>query len=238
VFFTRGSKSFRAACEQGVFEASNINILTHFVRPGTWMFDVGCNIGLMSIPVLRQFPDVSVLSFEPSANALPSLQQTVARNPFGDRWRLVPKAVGAAAGMTSFCLSSQQDSLFDGMKNTRRATLASEVQVEVTTLDFEWTKLGCPRVTMIKCDVEGAELSVLMGAASLVRDCTPAILLEWNSINLQAYECDPAELLKWAASVRYHIYALPHAMHVRTSRELELSMLYTESFLLLPEPAQ
>tara|TARA_R110002049_G_scaffold253885_2_gene429280 strand:- start:281 stop:595 length:315 start_codon:yes stop_codon:yes gene_type:complete len=91
---------------------------------------------------------------------------------------------------------------------------------------------------MIKCDVEGAELSVLTGAASLVRDCSPAILLEWNSINLQAYECDPSELLKWAADTGYDIHALPHAIQVRTSRELELSMLYTESFLLLPVTVQ
>ncbi len=238
VFFTRGSKSFRAACEQGVFESSNVRVLNHFVQPGTWMFDVGCNIGLMSVPVLRQFPEVSVLAFEPSANVLPSLQRTVVHNPFGDRWRLVPKAVGAAVGKTSFCLSSRRDSLFDGMKNTRRAPLAAEVQVEVTTLDCEWRNLGCPRVTMIKCDVEGAELSVLTGAASLVRDCSPAILLEWNSINLQAYECDPSELLKWAADTGYDIHALPHAIQVRTSRELELSMLYTESFLLLPVTVQ
>lgn len=198
------------------------------------MFDVGCNIGLMSIPVLRQIPDVSVLAFEPSANVLPSLQQTIARNPFGGRWRLVSKAVGISVGKTSFCLSSRQDSLFDGMKNTRRAPLDSEVQVEMTTLDCEWDNLGRPRVTVIKCDVEGAELSVLTGAASLIRDCSPAILLEWNSINLQAYECDSSELLKWAADVNYCVYALPQAVQVRTSMELELAMLFTESFLLLP----
>jgi len=235
VFFTKGSKSFRAACEQGIFEYSNVQVLTHFARPGTWMFDVGCNIGLMSIPVLQQVPEVSVLAFEPSVNVLPSLAQTVEASPFGIRWRLVPKAVGAFVGATSFCLSSQRESLFDGLKSTHRSTCVAEVQVEITTLDHEWEKVGSPRVSMVKCDVEGAELSVLKGAANLIQSCQPTILLEWNSINLQVYECDASELLKWATHARYDLYALPHAVLVQTPKQLEVSMLSTESFLLLPK---
>ena len=234
VFFTKGSKSFRTACEQGVFEYSNVQVLTHFVRSGTWMFDVGCNIGLMSIPVLRQNSEVNVLAFEPSSNVLPSLEQTLKASPFGIRWSLVSKAVGASAGTTSFCLSSQQDSLFDGLQSTHRANLAAKVQVEITTLDIEWDKVRRPLVSVIKCDVEGAELAVLQGAANLIQACHPAILLEWSFTNLKAYDCDPSELLEWTAQAGYELYALPHAIHVKTPRQLDLSMLSTESFLMLP----
>ncbi len=234
VFFTKGSKSFRAACEQGIFEYSNVQVLTHFARSGTWMFDVGCNIGLMSIPVLRQTSEVNVLAFEPSSNVLPSLEQTVKASPFGTRWSLVSKAVGASVGTTSFCLSSHQDSLFDGLKSTHRATLTAKVQVEITTLDVEWDKVRRPLVSVIKCDVEGAELAVLQGAANLIQTCHPAILLEWSLTNLKAYDCDPSELLEWAAQAGYELFALPYAIQMRTSRQLVLSMLTTESFLMLP----
>jgi hypothetical protein len=63
VYFPPGSKSFLAACEQGIFEADNVRLLQGLVRPGSYFFDVGTNIGLMSAPVLHTAPDVRIVSF-------------------------------------------------------------------------------------------------------------------------------------------------------------------------------
>lgn len=108
VFFPRGSKSFRAACDQDIFEVENVRVLQAMAKPDTTVFDVGANIGLMAIPLLKQVSGCRVISFEPSENTLPYLRKTIAGSPYGDRWSLVPKAVGRSPGRVSFSLSNKK----------------------------------------------------------------------------------------------------------------------------------
>src|SRR5262245_6390768 len=77
LFFQKNSWSFRAACEQGIFEAHNLRVLISQAREGTCVFDIGANIGLMAAPVLSMMPGVRVISFEPSPNTVPQLRRTI-----------------------------------------------------------------------------------------------------------------------------------------------------------------
>jgi FkbM family methyltransferase len=233
--FPKGSLSFRAACEQGIFEADNVRVLQALVKPETFLFDVGANIGLMSAPVLYHVRDARVVAFEPSPNTLPFLQRSIEMSPFRERWALVPKAVGAEEGRAAFSLASQENSLFDGLRGTGRVLATGTVEVELTTVDVTWKELGSPVVSVIKCDVEGAELAVLAGARQCLAAMRPAVLTEWNIRNLSAYVCPPAALLNFAREACYRVYALPVCAPVISARELEVQMAFTENFLLLPQ---
>lgn len=233
VHFPPSSWSFYAACDQGVFEQDNVRVLQSLVRPGTTMFDVGANIGLMAVPVLRHCPDCRVISFEPSENVLPFLRRTIAGNPFGSRWQLIEKAIGDKEGTSEFIISSQAESPFDGFRNTHRASASSTITVRVTTLDTTWHALGRPAVSIIKCDVEGADLDVLEGARSCLTATGAAILTEWNSTNLAAYERPPASLLEFSRSAGYRLFAVPSFAEISDSAQLQLHMIATESFLLI-----
>jgi len=234
VYFPKGSLSFRAACDQGIFESDNVCLLQGLVRPVSWFFDVGTNIGLMSVPVLRSVPDVRVVSFEPSPNTLPWLRRTIEQSSFRDRWTLVPKAVGAEPGRVTFSVSETENSLYDGLRNTGRVSQAQTAEVEQTTLDATWKELGTPAVSMIKCDVEGGELAVLQGARECLATSRPAILIECNRQNLEAYGCAPDALVAFSREVNFKLYAVPTLVEVCTAQQLELHMLFTESFLLCP----
>ncbi|MEO8276043.1 MAG: FkbM family methyltransferase [Thermoanaerobaculia bacterium] len=234
VYFPKGSHSFLAACEQGIFESDNVRLLQGLVRPGSWMFDVGANIGLMSIPILLNRSDVHVVAFEPSPNTLPWLRRTIDRSALRDRWTLVPRAVGAETKRVSFSVSAIEESLYDGIRATGRVGQARTVEVEQTTLDETWRALGSPDVSMIKCDVEGGELAVFQGARQCLGASRPAVLTEFNRLNLAAYEISAETLLGFIKEVEYRIYALPGLAEVRRPRELEVQMIFTESFLLLP----
>jgi FkbM family methyltransferase len=232
VHFPPRSWSFYAACEQGIFEHDNVSILQSLMQPDTMMFDVGANIGLMAIPVLKACCDCRVISFEPSANVLPSLRRTVAGSPFGSRWELIEKAVGSAEGIADFAISSQAESLFDGFRNTKRASTSSNVTVPVTTLDATWRMLGRPAVSVIKCDVEGADFDVLAGARECLAATGAAILTEWNATNLAIYERPPATLLEFARSTGYRLFSVPGFVEIGDPSALRLHMIKTESFLL------
>jgi FkbM family methyltransferase len=235
VYFPKGSLSFLEACEQGIFETENVRLLQGLVHPGTWFIDVGANIGLMSAPVLQHVGDARVLALEPSPNVLTYLERTIAGSPYATRWTLVPKAAADFLGHVKFSLSAQENSLFDGIRNTRRVPSAREVEVEVTTIDEEWKGIGSPVISAIKIDVEGAELGALRGSMECLRVNRPAVLLEWNAKNLAAYGCLPETLLSFAIAEGFRLLSLPYLVEVSDETQLRLHMLRTESFLLCPQ---
>ena len=234
-YFPKGAHLFSIVCRQGVYEAENVEVLRRLVKPNSWFFDIGANIGLMALPIVTGIPTCQVLSFEPSPGVLPYLRRTVSESRYASRWHLVPKAVGSSIGRTSFSVGSAANSAFDGLKATGRAPSAGSTEIEMTTVDTEWKRLGCPVVSAIKCDVEGAELGVLQGARECLAKMSPPVLLEWNTENLAAYGIAPDSLLDFASQCKFHVLALPHFLHVTSPWELNLHMIRTENFLLLPK---
>jgi FkbM family methyltransferase len=237
VHFPKGSLSFKAACEQGIFEADNVRLLQALTRPETCMFDVGTNIGLMAIPVLQAQPQSRVISFEPSPNVLDSLRRTVAGSDYQNRWTLIEKAVGAESGKVAFSLSDQANSLFDGIRPTDRVASIRQIEVELTTLDDTWRALGSPKVSVIKIDVEGGELDVLLGARECLKQERPSVLVEWNRQNLTAYSCAPELLITFVKEASYKILSVPSLAEVGCKTVLAAHMAFTENFLLIADGA-
>lgn len=234
VHFPAGSVIFELACAQGIFERENMRLLQAAVRPGTWYFDVGANIGLMSAPLLQTEPTLQVVSVEASPPTAAYLARTIAGSPRRDRWRIVAKAVGAAEGEVEFHVSSESHGIFDGIRDTGRGHSTHPVKVPITTLDALWEGFGRPEVSAIKIDVEGAEAEVLRGALACLRATRPFVLLEWNRQNLAAYGCPPESLLELAAAVDCEVLNVPGLAPVTTPASLRLQSGVAETFLLVP----
>jgi len=236
VYFPKGSAIFRIACEKGVYEPDVTDWLCRLVRPGTLFIDVGANIGLTSIPVLRAVQGSTVLSFEPSPNSLPYLQRTCRESDFESRWSIVPSAAGESEGIARFCVAAPEYGAWDGFQDTRQAGRLNAVDVSQTTLDAQWRRVGCPAVSCIKIDVEGAETRVLRGADEVVTRERPYVLLEWSQVNLAPHGTEVSVLLEYARSHNYDVVAFPSLNPVTGVALLELHMLQTEMFLLVPRP--
>lgn len=233
-------------CEQRIYEQVNLALIQTLVKPNSFYFDVGANIGLLSVPILNRYSSCKVLSFEPSPSVLPFLKHTIECSPYRDRWTVVEKATGHKAGFTEFYTSNSGLEAYSGFQNTNRADTHIKIDVPVTTLDIEWKILGKPMLSVIKIDVEGAELQVLEGATECIKHEKPYILVEWNSTNLEAYRCTTDQLLKTADDIGYRIFGIfencsshyPfNILPVLDFAELKLQMLLTESFLLAPKSA-
>jgi FkbM family methyltransferase len=234
VYFPRGSILFRAACEQGIFEADNVTLLCGLAEPESTLFDVGANIGLVAVPVLRQCPKVQVVSFEPSPSTLPYLRRTAAGSGFGERWQIVDKGVGLEPGECDFHTARLGDDAFEGRQATGRCPSAQVVRVPMTTLDAEWDALGRPRVSVVKLDIEGGEIDALRGAMALLAGSRPAVLLEWNATNLRPYGVAAVELLHFASRTGYRVHTVPELAVVDGTVLLRAAMSRGESFLLVP----
>ncbi|MFZ4595745.1 MAG: FkbM family methyltransferase [Verrucomicrobiaceae bacterium] len=234
VFFPRGSIIFRAACAEGIYEADVRRVLLTLVKPGTWYFDIGANIGLLSLPVLANMPDVHVLSAEPSQSSLPFLKRTWEVSAWKDRWHLEHRAINDTPGEVTFSVAEPSMGAFEGMRDTSRAGTAREVKVPATTLDHVWQEQGRPRVSAVKIDIEGAETLALRGAKELIAKERPCLILEWNRMNLAAYEIPAGSLAEWAAEQNYIVRTIPGFIPVLTPQDLALQSLLGESFLLYP----
>ena len=234
VYFPRSSLIFKMACEQGIYESQNIKIILNNICPNSIYFDIGTNIGLMSIPVLQSIPSCRVVSVEASPNNLPYLRRTIQESDFKDRWYIIDKAFGNSEGKIDFYLNSSQLGAFDGFHKSEGLGASTKINVTVTTLDLEWSAIGNPLVSFIKIDVEGSELMVLQGAINCIKKCRPYIMIEWNQEWLNKFDCLPQSILDFVESVQYSLLSVPNFNLINSISLLKLNMLNTETFLLVP----
>jgi FkbM family methyltransferase len=235
VHYPRGSLMFDLVCAQGIFEHGNLRVLSRLVQPESWVFDVGCNIGLMSVPLLREHASVRVAAFEPVPWVADCLARTAAHPSLSGRLLVHRVALSDTPGRAQFAMGAAGDDAYSGLRDTGRGwSDKRRIDVEVRTLDAVWHELGEPPVSVIKLDVEGADSLVLAGARECLARCRPAVLLEWNETNLRAYGIAPGALAEHAARLGYHCYTAPELVPVHGAAHLRACLAHTESFLLLP----
>lgn len=235
VYFPENSHIFHLACDQGTYEHETVKLLFKLIKPHSYFFDVGANIGLISIPVLYQIESCHVVSFEPSPNTLPSLKRTAEESRFADRWHIIGKAVSDHDGEVSFAVASAALGAFDGMRDTKRAGSMSKANVQSITVNTAWEELKKPHVSVIKLDIEGAELLGLRGAQKCIEVCRPYILFEWNSLNSIHYGFVEKDLLCFVRDIHYRVFSAHSLIPVKDENDLKAQMLGTELFLLIPE---
>jgi FkbM family methyltransferase len=235
VYIPRRCLLFKRWLETGDYEQENILIFSKLFKQNSNIFDIGANIGLVSISLLDLCPSSSVVSFEPSPGTAFLLRKTAQKSKYKHRWNIIPKALGNRIGKAEFFSAPIEMGVFDGFANTGRAGAMDKISVEATTLDNEWEKLGTPIVSLIKIDVEGAELQVLGGGNECIIHERPAILIEWNSNNFIAYSCKIENILEWANSSKYRLFSMPALIPISNQLELKVASLTSINFLLLPE---
>jgi FkbM family methyltransferase len=144
-------------------------------------WDVGANIGGYSWKCAALRPMATIVSFEPDAKNLECLHRT------SRAWRLsqhaiVPAAVADVSGRAVFCPDDitgttgtlQVDSpTFNAIHYGR---ISKTIEVETISLDDFVQQSDPPSI--IKVDVEGAEMRVLRGAVGLLNRYLPVLLIE------------------------------------------------------------
>jgi FkbM family methyltransferase len=151
-------------------------LLRQMIEPGGDFLDVGAHIGYYSA-VIHDLCR-SVHAFEPDPRNLALLTKACARLP---NVTVVPMAVGDRIGWADFVLADTSAvshlaaSEGGGGENDRRE------KVPLVTVD-EYCRLNPLKVTGIKIDVEGSDLSVISGArGTFARDQPLALAeIEWS----------------------------------------------------------
>lgn len=158
-------------------EAPQTALIRRLAQPGTLAIDVGANIGYFTMIMANAVgPSGAVLAFEPDVRNLELLRMTLRRHRVGNA-RIVPSALGDYSGRAELWVNADHPAdhrmyPFNGH--------AGGYQIDIITFDDFMSVYGdARRVSVVKIDVQGAELRVLRGMQdTLVRHPLAHLLLE------------------------------------------------------------
>jgi FkbM family methyltransferase len=166
----------------GTAELPLQNALIRELRPGITFFDIGANIGFVTMIAARAVgPTGRVVAFEPVPENVAAIKKNLALN--GIDWVDVRQAaIGLESGSASLIVSDV--SAFSRFGSVSVPTGAREtIEVAVESIDELLAAGAIPQPDVIKIDVEGAELQVIEGARQMLGERRPVILCEVHDCN-------------------------------------------------------
>lgn len=177
-------------------------------KPGTHVIDVGANIGFFSV-VLARRTDVNLLAFEPDRQNFQSLGRVAAESRLDSRIHPYMLALSDTTGTGSLYLSDLAPT--DHKLINSRSSKA--VEIATTRLDdffAQHTDLAKTPVSLVKIDVQGAELLVLRGMPqTLKNNHYPPILVEYSPDDLEHAGVTPKEFFAAFETLGYRPHTLP-----------------------------
>jgi FkbM family methyltransferase len=193
----------------GSFEPNEFAFLDRVLRPGMVFVDVGANDGYYTLFAARRVgPSGRVVAAEPSSRERAHLQRNLGRNGL-DNVAVVPAAIGAAVGLADLHLAHGVHAGHNTLGSFAHDDVvrASLERVPIEPLDSVIARLGLARVDFVKIDVEGAEASVIAGAATVLSAMRPLMLIEVNDKALRAQgNCADALMATLRDDLRYEIF--------------------------------
>lgn len=163
----------------GTYEIDLQAAVSGLVRPGWVAYDVGANVGYVSLMLARSVGEVGrVFAFEALPQNVERLRRHVALNGLDSRVAVVPRAVAATSGPVRFLLGpSGAMGKAEGSAGRMGGHRESLEVPGISLDDFVYVE-GNPPPQVIKMDIEGGEVLALRGMRRLLAAQKPLILLE------------------------------------------------------------
>jgi FkbM family methyltransferase len=188
-----GHRGYLEAIRRGQRESLMATLLEDAVRSGTTVMDVGAYVGHFTLLAARAAgPSGRVHAFEPDPRDYPWLVRNVEVNGFTDRVNTEAVAVTGGTG-TALLHLARQDTSQSSIVFARDAV--DSVRVATVALDEH---LPSEReVSVVKIDVEGAEIEALSGMErTLASSPDVTLFIEVNPMALQAASSSTENLLE------------------------------------------
>jgi FkbM family methyltransferase len=191
-----------AAFWNGEYDDQLVALLGALLEPSTVFADVGANVGLIGLRIASRFPSVwgpepaglhhrgQVQLFEPVPANVALIEASLALNPtLGEFAVVLPLGLSDAATRSPLHVEGRGDRSGNAaLKEAPGAARGrSTVWAEFDRLDDVLDSHQLPPPTVMKLDVEGAELACLRGAVSTIERHRPIIFGEFNTDLMPLY---------------------------------------------------
>lgn len=197
-----GQRAFELAYAgyKTLIEAGPIARLQDYVKPGSLAIDVGANIGTFTQRFAHWTGERGrVIAIEPETKNFSALRRRLSAQGLEPRVTALQAVAAESAG--TLMLQINPDHPGDHKIG------AQGVPTRAVTLD-EMAGGDARAVSLIKIDVQGAEMRVLRGAQRLLAAHKPALFVEVDDNALRQQQSSAGELVAFLAGLGYRPYRL------------------------------
>jgi len=187
---------------QGTYDPHVVDACAKLLRPGEMMYDIGANVGLVSLDLMARFAKqggISIEAFEPQPTLAKSLAISARINGY-TQLRVHGCLLSDQSGTQELFVPAH--SLHASVVS--RSDGAKSIVCQKVRLDDLLATGAIKPPSLIKIDVEGAERMVFEGARNLLAQQTPSVLFEADS-NMKRFGYQRADLFAMLRdNVDYH----------------------------------
>jgi FkbM family methyltransferase len=169
------------------YEYENFQFLKQIAKKGMVSIDVGGQFGLMTTYIFS-LTNNTVYTFEPTPSTFKVLLQTIHLNKLDNLVVPVMAAVTEKTGKVIFFRGDQTGDASNSLVNYHNDSHRQKGNVtDAVSVDNVVDKNNINKVDILKIDAEGAELSVLKGAAHVLRNHRPSGILALHPASIKKF---------------------------------------------------
>lgn len=175
--------------------------LYSLIKTPSIIIDIGTNIGETLLNFAKRNPSGFNYGFEPVPYLFERAKSNIALNNFKN------------IEVFNIALSDKEEILFfqEASNNNSSGTAMSKQGgdkfqiVQAISLDKFVEQNNLAKIDLIKIDVEGFEMNVLVGGKNSIQKYKPLLFIELDDNNLQKQNSSSKELVNWLKAIGYEI---------------------------------
>lgn len=184
----------------GIGESDIGYFISKISKPNSLIIDVGANIGTATLFFAKKCPNGNIYSFEPSPLMRKVLRENIKINKLKNI-KVFPYALSNKRAIARLKIE------FHGNPGSAFITNTNDNGIKVNTIPLDMILSRQKRIDIIKIDVEGHELKVIMGGEKLIKFLKPIIIFEVNTKAINLPKNNGKKLIqllnKWNYSIFY-----------------------------------
>ena len=177
---------------------------------GLTIYDVGGDQGIYTVFFARKVGDHGrVITFEPN----PESYRRIVANAELNQFRNVdvrPIGLGAQKSKLTFVFPEGEPARGSADAGIQAQILREKnprsIEIEVNSLDDEVLSCGLPEPDLVKIDVEGLEMDVLLGMQETLRKSHPSLFIEVHGADVQSKEDNAKQVVKFLLDGGYSVF--------------------------------
>lgn len=170
----------------GTYEPQLQVAIRDFVKPGMVTYDVGANIGYISLQLGRTVGEGGhVYAFEALPENVERLRVNISLNAMDSIITVIPQAVSnRAARMTFLVGPSGGTGKVSGSAGRQDLAYTQEILVDALSLDSFVYEMGYAPPDVVKMDIEGGELLAIPGMRRVLNEVRPVVMIELHGFDV------------------------------------------------------
>ncbi len=190
---------------RGAHEWDIIFILSKLLKKTDIVFDVGANIGEISLHSASLVSQGKVYAFEPVSMIRKELQNNINLNPHLKNITIIHQGLGDKINSLPIYHESTEkynEGIFSIYPENPLSSECIE-NIQINTIDNILNEQKINRVNLIKIDVEGHELMVLQGAKNTLLKYKPYLIIEISQKNIETAKYKAEDILFFLNQLGY-----------------------------------